>query len=123
MNASAAAQVKLSERQNVAFDSLYISLEEFEEVDRRISDLCPPSLTFHIVDFGGGNGRFADILLSRFPNAVVHNVDISRELLERNTQHPRKRIIAKPLLNYRPDEEIHVIFFQLRTTSHGIGFP
>src|SRR4029079_19809611 len=42
---------------------------------------------------GGGNGFFVDRVLDEFPNATATLVDNAQTLLNRNRQHPRKRLV------------------------------
>ena len=48
---------------------------------------------FTHLDVGGGNGRFADRLLERFPRCRSTVVDVAQVLLARNRPHPRKEVL------------------------------
>lgn len=48
---------------------------------------------FSFLDVGGGNGRFADRLLRRYPGAKATVLDSARMLLAQNVPHPRKRLV------------------------------
>jgi trans-aconitate methyltransferase len=46
-----------------------------------------------ILDCGGGNGQYLDMLLEQFPNAQGTLVDSAQFMLDQNRPHPRKQII------------------------------
>lgn len=48
---------------------------------------------FTHLDVGGGNGRFTDRLLERFPRCRSTVVDVAEILLRRNRPHPRKEVL------------------------------
>jgi ubiquinone/menaquinone biosynthesis C-methylase UbiE len=82
----------LDETQNATFDNEYHLPEEMECKLRRL-ELLYNEKAFTILDVGGGNGKFLDGLLSRFPPAKGTLIDISRQLLRLNRQHPRKALL------------------------------
>jgi SAM-dependent methyltransferase len=83
---------KLDEEQLEAFDTEYVTPELWEIVSKQI-DATWPSGRFHFVDLGGGNGKFADALLARYPNATGVVLDNGRSLLDKNIPHPNKRLV------------------------------
>ncbi len=48
---------------------------------------------FRFIDLGGGTGRFADQVLAAFPGSHGVVLDNAATLLDRNTEHPRKRLL------------------------------
>jgi hypothetical protein len=66
----------------------------------------PSELNFSvesILDCGGGNGQYLDMLLEQFPNAQGTLVDSAQFMLDQNKPHPRKQLILgnlEDLLNY-----------------------
>jgi SAM-dependent methyltransferase len=82
---------KLSEQQVEAFDREYVDTDRFVPVCARIDSDFPDG-RFRLLDVGGGNGRFADQILARYPDAHVTVLDNSELLLERNTVNSRKSL-------------------------------
>jgi SAM-dependent methyltransferase len=82
----------LDEAQNRAFDTDYHNPAELEEKFRRLADWFNGT-AFSVLDLGGGNGHFLDLLLDRFPQATGVLVDVSDTLLKQNRDHPRKRLV------------------------------
>lgn len=91
---------RLSEEQNANFDRDYHAKEaaqfKFDEMTRRFGQR-----SIRLLDLGGGNGRFLDQLLDKFPTATGFNYDISEELLQRNSQHDRKICIHGDIADIR----------------------
>jgi ubiquinone/menaquinone biosynthesis C-methylase UbiE len=83
----------LSEDQNAAFDREYHSKAELEAKFSLLEGLMGKE-TFSVLDLGGGNGKFADEFLARFPKSSVTILDISRLLLDRNSHSSRKELIC-----------------------------
>jgi ubiquinone/menaquinone biosynthesis C-methylase UbiE len=80
----------LSEQQNAAFNTEYHTREELESKFLLFGEeSCP----FRVLDLGGGNGKFADELLARFPKSSVTILDISPVLLAANKPSERKELI------------------------------
>jgi len=84
--------VLLDETQNQAFDTEYHSRKEMEDKVSNIAD-CFGNRAFSILDLGGGNGRFLDELLDRFPSANGVLLDVSDALLAQNKPHNRKQLV------------------------------
>lgn len=84
--------VLLDETQNQAFDTEYHSRKEMDDkISRIVSYFDNRALS--ILDLGGGNGRFLDELLQRFPNSNGVLLDVSEALLAQNKPHGRKRLV------------------------------
>lgn len=83
--------VLLSEHQNAQFDEEYHSPEELKSKFDTIEKLLSGDVR-KILDVGGGNGKFLDGLLTRFPSAEGTLLDISKDLLARNIPHDRKTL-------------------------------
>ncbi|MGH8249499.1 MAG: class I SAM-dependent methyltransferase [Steroidobacteraceae bacterium] len=84
---------KLSDEQVDAFNREYVDADRFARVSSRI-DAAFPDGEFTFLDIGGGNGRFADQLLERYPRARGTVLDNSELLLARNKSHPQKTLLA-----------------------------
>lgn len=87
---------KLSDDQVEAFDTDYVDGARWLTVTARV-DAEFPSGEFTFLDLGGGNGRFADKLLTRYPRAVGCVVDNSELLLSRNVPNDRKEICCESI--------------------------
>jgi hypothetical protein len=84
---------KLSDEQVEAFDREYVDANRLRRVCSRIeADFTDGEFSF--LDIGGGNGRFADQLLGRFPRAHGTVLDNSETLLARNKPDPRKSLVS-----------------------------
>jgi SAM-dependent methyltransferase len=83
---------KLDDQQLEAFDTEYVTPELWEIVSRQI-DATWPSGKFRFIDLGGGNGKFADALIARYPLSTGVVLDNGRPLLEKNIPHPNKRLV------------------------------
>jgi 2-polyprenyl-3-methyl-5-hydroxy-6-metoxy-1,4-benzoquinol methylase len=84
--------VLLDETQNQAFDTEYHSRKEMEDNISHIASYFD-NRAFSILDLGGGNGRFLDELLERFPNSNGVLLDVSDALLTQNKPHSRKQLM------------------------------
>src|SRR5262249_38445330 len=84
--------VLLDETQNQAFDTEYHSRKEMEEKISNIFNYFDDQ-AFSVLDLGGGNGRFLDELLERFPRANGVLLDVSEALLAQNKPHSRKQLV------------------------------
>lgn len=82
----------LDDSQVEAFDTDYmyegrwLKLKSF--IDRDF-----PDGKFRILDVGGGNGNFADLVLRNYPGATAVVVDLSDLLLSKNKPDPRKSVL------------------------------
>jgi SAM-dependent methyltransferase len=83
---------KLTDEQVEAFDREYVDADRLSRVCSRI-EADFESGEFSFLDVGGGNGRFADQLLERFPRARGTVLDNSETLLARNKPDPRKTLV------------------------------
>jgi ubiquinone/menaquinone biosynthesis C-methylase UbiE len=82
----------LSDSQTTTFDEDYHSPEELNAKFAHLQSLTGDR-PISILDIGGGNGRFLDSILNRFPNAEGTVLDVSAVLLSRNAPHPRKALL------------------------------
>lgn len=83
---------KLSDEQVEAFDREYVDENRFRRICQAI-DRDFPDGRFSFLDVGGGNGRFCDQLLARYPDAQGTVLDNSELLLARNRPHERKSLV------------------------------
>ncbi|WP_159651188.1 methyltransferase domain-containing protein [Vibrio atypicus] len=80
----------LDAEQTAAFDEEYISKEMFVQVTETLDrHLNTPEVSRYL-DVGGGNGLYADKLLSRYPNSSVTVVEPEPSLLQKNRPHENK---------------------------------
>jgi ubiquinone/menaquinone biosynthesis C-methylase UbiE len=82
----------LNETQSAALDAENHTTEELETKFKRLNE-ASNSKTCTVLDLGGGNGVFADQLLTRFPKSTVTILDISSYLLARNNPSNGKELI------------------------------
>lgn len=85
---------QLENDQVKAFDVEYVDEDRWAVVKKQI-DADFPDGEFSFLDIGGGNGQFADRVLSRYPKARGAVLDNSELLLSKNTPHPAKTVILK----------------------------
>jgi len=84
---------KLSDAQTASFDEEYVAGQRREIWERHASERFDVDEEFHVLDVGGGNGAFADMLLDSFPRCQVTVLDNSAQLLQKNRPHPRKQLV------------------------------
>lgn len=83
---------KLDQSQEAAFDQEYVD----DAMWARVRPSLDPAAAKmrRILDVGGGNGVFADRLLDEFPQAEGVVLDVSADLLGRNRESPRKKLVC-----------------------------
>lgn len=81
----------LQQHQIAKYDTEQVNDQRWEIVKTRI-DRDFPDGTFSFLDVGGGNGRFADRVLSAYPESRGIVIDNARALIDGNTPHPRKEL-------------------------------
>ncbi|MCK4595125.1 class I SAM-dependent methyltransferase, partial [bacterium] len=86
------------DRDYYAFRSIWPPLFRFFERDF-------PNGDFHLLDVGGGAGRFADYLLARYPASCATVLDMSPRLLERNRPDVRKWLMLGDAIRL---DELHL---------------
>jgi len=91
LNSGVVTLRKLSNEQVEAFDREYVDARRLDRVCAKIDDDFPDG-DFTLLDVGGGNGRFADQLLARYPKSRATVWDNSELLLERNAKNDRKQL-------------------------------
>jgi spermidine synthase len=62
---------KLHSEQTTSFDTEYIDQRMFEILIKQLDMLYPTRQPFHLLDIGGGNGVYADKVLSHYTNSRV----------------------------------------------------
>ena len=97
----AVALRKLQDSQLNHFDRDRFTDEMWERLSDRIAADFPDG-RFRFLDVGGGNGSFADGLLSRFPASHGVLIDNAEVLIARNAPHPRKTIICQSCESMEP---------------------
>jgi hypothetical protein len=85
---------KLSDTQLETFDTEYADGDRWNLVKALIERDFPDG-RFTFLDVGGGNGRFADRLLSTYPRSSGCVFDNSEVLLAKNSPNPRKEIYCE----------------------------
>ena len=83
---------QLEDAQLTAFDTEYVTEQLWHVFEARVN-ASYPSGEFAFIDMGGGTGRFADRVLDAFPKSRGVVLDNARLLLDKNTEHPRKRLM------------------------------
>jgi len=89
---------QLEDSQLETFDTEYVNEPRWKIIKEQI-DRDFPEGDFTFLDVGGGNGKFADKLLSHYPKARGTVLDNSELLLSRNQQNPRKSLICDSVEN------------------------
>ncbi|MDR0705960.1 MAG: class I SAM-dependent methyltransferase [Planctomycetaceae bacterium] len=93
-----AENLKLSDSQLEAF----LHKSGFPEKLVRYFEQLPSKISYPvetILDCGGGNGEYLDLLLEQFPNAQGTLVDSAQFMLDQNKPHARKHLILGNLDN------------------------
>lgn len=102
---------KLDSEQTVSFDTEYIDSAMFAVLVRQLDLLYPTHQPFHMLDIGGGNGMYADKILSHYPNASVTLVEPESTLIDKNLDHPRKDLICSTFQDTIFSDKFDVIQF------------
>lgn len=82
----------LPEKQAVNFDTENVDDALFSRISE-ILRLYVGKESFDYLDVGGGNGKYADKILSRYPSSHVTLVEPEFSLISKNTLSPRKCLI------------------------------
>lgn len=109
---SAVVTRDLKDEQIGAFDADFVDEEMFASICRCI-DRDFPDGRFTFADVGGGNGEFADRLLTAYPASEGIVLDNAAQLIKANTWNPRKRTLignAAHLETVFGDERFDVVF-------------
>lgn len=83
---------KLDDSQVEAFDTEYVDEVRWKTIKACI-DQSFPAGEFTFLDVGGGNGKFADLVLAEYPKATGTVLDNSAVLIARNQPNERKTVI------------------------------
>ncbi|KII76484.1 class I SAM-dependent methyltransferase [Vibrio renipiscarius] len=101
----------LSTEQTQAFDTEYVDDEMFELVAKQLQHYHITQQDFQLMDVGGGNGKYVDRILSRFPQASVTLVEPEPSLVAKNTPNTRKHIIPSTFQNLDLPSQLQVVQF------------
>jgi SAM-dependent methyltransferase len=85
---------QLTDEQLKAFDHFALANYGLEQTVRRMVEEVAPTQAFSFLDVGGGNGRFSDFILEKFPRSSGTVVDNSSFLAEKNRPHPSKSVVV-----------------------------
>ena len=88
----------LSADQLESFNTEYVNGVFWDTVVDHINR-CFTTGEFVFLDIGGGNGVFTDRVLKHYPLSKAILLDNATNLIEINTQHPRKTIIMDSVEN------------------------
>jgi len=103
---------QLSTDQLESFNTEYVNGKFWDAVVNQI-DRHFATGKFTFLDIGGGNGVFTDRVLEHYPQSEAILLDNASNLIEINTQHPRKTIImdsVENLENYLNIYAVDIIF-------------
>ncbi|MEA5557806.1 class I SAM-dependent methyltransferase [Nodularia spumigena] len=89
---------QLGNSQLQTFDTEYVNDTRWKIIKNKI-DKDFPQGDFTCLDIGGGNGKFADRLLSSYPHCRVTVLDNSELLLTKNHPNERKTTICESVKN------------------------
>ena len=105
---------RLSDEQLATFDTDFVKYHVGWEKIINSLKIKFPSGVFSFLDVGGGNGVFADRLLTAFPKSHGAVLDNARYLLDKNIDNERKSLIECSVENmcyHFNDERFDLIFF------------
>ncbi|MFH1214203.1 MAG: class I SAM-dependent methyltransferase [Candidatus Neomarinimicrobiota bacterium] len=89
---------QLKDYQLNTFDTEYVDEQKWPVIKRCI-DRDFPDGQFSFLDIGGGNGLFADRILTNYPQSHGTMLDNSALLINKNKPHDRKRVIVNSVEN------------------------
>ncbi|WED29576.1 class I SAM-dependent methyltransferase [Vibrio sp. DW001] len=102
---------KLQSDQTSSFDTEYIDQNMFARLSQQIDMLYPTDKSFHLLDVGGGNGLYADKILTQYPKAQVTLLEPENSLLIKNIENPRKKLICSVFQDMDINEKYDIIQF------------
>lgn len=114
---------QLADHQTETFDEEYISPDLRPIWERHCAERFGRDESFTLLDVGGGNGVFVDLMLREFPQVQATLLDNSQLLLDRNVPHPRKRLVygsAGELARHVGEQKFDLICFHW-VLHHFIG--
>ncbi|WP_081677134.1 methyltransferase domain-containing protein [Dolichospermum circinale] len=80
------------------FDREYVNDSQWRTIQNLINKSFPQN-NFSVLDIGGGNGKFADLILETYPLSTVTILDNSELILSLNKTDARKKIILGSVEN------------------------
>jgi ubiquinone/menaquinone biosynthesis C-methylase UbiE len=103
---------QLDDSQLESFDTEYVNGRLWKIVCKQV-DRSFPDGKFTFLDVGGGNGKFADRLLAKYPGARGTVLDNAQILLDRNQPNCRKKLVNASVeeLFQMGNETYDIIFF------------
>ena len=110
----------LSEQQTQAFDVEYIDDGMFNLVKCALDKFVPTN-DFSFVDVGGGNGLYADRILSNFPSSKVTIVEPDECLLRKNRRNDRKQLMQSTYQSAQLSEAAHDVVGFNWVLHHFVG--
>ncbi|WP_295895593.1 trans-aconitate 2-methyltransferase [uncultured Vibrio sp.] len=102
---------QLQPEQTTSFDTEYIDKDMFNILTKQLDMLYPTNRPFHLLDVGGGNGLYADKILSRYPDSKVTLVEPEESLLNKNRSHPNKSVKCSQFQDLKLDSTYDIIQF------------
>ena len=112
----------LDDSQTEAFDVDYMYEARWLKL-KALIDRDFPDGRFSLLDVGGGNGNFADLVLHNYPEATAVVVDLSDPLLAKNKPNPRKKVMRGSATELAPIEgPVRHRVLQLAAASPGGRF-
>lgn len=103
---------QLNDDQLESFDVEYVDAPRWQIIEKHIERDYPDG-DFTFIDIGGGNGKFADLILDAYPKSKGAVLDNSELLLSKNTSRDRKKCIlssAEDLLE-AVTEKYDIVFY------------
>lgn len=83
---------KLNSQQTESFDIEYIDNHMFEVLTQKLDWLIHSKQSLTMLDVGGGNGIYSDKFLAHYPNSQATLVEPEISLLNKNREHPNKKL-------------------------------
>jgi phospholipid N-methyltransferase len=111
---------QLHTEQTKSFDTEYIDSQMFERLTEKLDLMYPTNQSFNLLDVGGGNGLYADKILSQYPDSRVTLIEPEQSLIEKNRPHYNKTLHCTLFQNQNLDTTFDIVQFNW-VLHHFIG--
>lgn len=101
----------LAAEQTVAFDTEYVDAPMFSLVQAALHEHGLADQSIHLMDVGGGVGKYVDRFLHHFPLATATVIEPEKSLLDKNIAHDRKTLSLGTFQSVLYTPPTHVVQF------------
>lgn len=101
----------------------YFTQIQFDWIIERLKSIYNPKDKFTVIDLGCGTGRLLSMIADEFPNATLHGVDGTPEMIHKSQKRLKGRcaLIQANLNDYTPPHQYDVVIST--TVLHHLNKP